>query len=223
MNLNTISIFNSSIDNYVEQKKPDTFFESSVDTLVLSCSAFRHNNTFFMDETILESTLMPDDFALALLIEQYYKNKFVINKLKGKRLSKFKEDLQKYLFSERKKVLRDDLPMITSLPKLYHEDLQVLKVTESLNKTCNDLSGIKVKVKLTYVDKVVKKHKSKSICEYWFKDLRNDAYMTEIDSKNFLLSIWEKTITNSDIEVEGKLKFYDSDLQFHRFYDFKVL
>lgn len=220
MNVATVDIFN---EDYQPKRKPDTFFESKVDTLVLSCAVYRHNNTFGIMDSIADSALTHADYVLASAIEQFYKNKLVIAKLKGKHLSKFKEDLLTFLTSDRKKVLVDDIPMITSLPKLYNEDLEVLKVTESLNKTCEDKTNLKFKGTFTYVGKVDKKHKNRFSCEYWFKDANNNAYMTEIGKKNPLLSIWEKSISTSEITVEGKFKYHDSDFQFHKFSHFKVL
>ena len=148
MNLTTVDIFN---EDYQPKRQPVTFFESKVDTLVLSCAVYRHNNTFGIMDSIVDSALTHADYVLASAIEQFYKNKLVIAKLKGKHLSKFKEDLLTFLTSDRKKVLVDDIPMITSLPKLYNEDLEVLKVTESLNKTCEDKTNLKFKGTFTYV------------------------------------------------------------------------
>lgn len=209
--------------NSVLPKDEPITFTSEIDLLVLSCTAFRNLNSFGIQDSLLPEMVTHEDVKLSSEIENHFKSKLVINELRGINLGKFKQDMKQFLYSDRKSILRDHLPMVASLPKLYNEDLQVRKITEDLNKTSkhkSNLSNISISIK--HVGKLHRHHKDNHHIEYWFKDQNNDPYMIEIGSKNPLKSVWEKIISQSEVSIRGKSKFYDSDFQFHKIYDFFI-
>lgn len=194
-----------------------------IDFLVLSCAAYRITTLTITDMMLLDS-VTNEDYVLANKIEEHFKSKLLISELKGIVFGKFKQDLKQFLFSKRTEVSLDNLPMVASLPKLYHEDISVESITEKLNKTTKITRNQRViSVDIDFVGKVQKFHKNKNYNEYWFKDVNNDPYMIEIEGKNSLLNTWDFLISKKTLKVSGATKFLNSDFQFHKFIDFQVV
>lgn len=193
-----------------------------IDFLVLSCAAYRNTTLTITDKMLLDSVIN-EDYVLANKIEEHFKNKFIISELKGISFGKFKQDLKQFLFSKRNTVLIENLPMISSLPKLYNEDISVEQITEKLNKTTKvNRDQASISVEIDFVGMVKKYHKNKRYNEYWFKDIHNDPYMIEIENKNSLLKTWDFLVYKKTLKVSGVTKFINSDFQFHKFIDFRV-
>jgi hypothetical protein len=194
-----------------------------IDFLVLSCAAYRITALTITDMMLLDS-VTNEDYVLANKIEEHFKSKLLISELKGIVFGKFKQDLKKFLFSKRTEVSLDNLPMVASLPKLYHEDISVESITEKLNKTTKiTRNQTVISVEIDFVGVVKKYHKNKRYNEYWFKDINNDPYMIEIEGKNSLLNTWDFLISKKTLKVSGVTKFFNSDFQFHKFIDFQVV
>ena len=121
-----------------EPRAAESFIELNIDPLVLSCCQYRlsdpnsedynptgaftslnHNPSYLYDK------VNQDDYDLAEKIRKYYQGKIMFAKLRGSQMSKFRQDLAKFIdirWGEVTKISDSYLGMIYKLPYFYHHD-----------------------------------------------------------------------------------------------------
>jgi hypothetical protein len=112
-------------DNY----KRYEVFELKEDVLVLSATWKRLRNekkfqgsiSKLVDHTLF-SEIQPEDREQANSIRDYYSKKVMMLKLKGKRLTNFREDLNSFIHSDGTMVKEGMFPLVYRLPEFYEYD-----------------------------------------------------------------------------------------------------
>ena len=191
-------------------------YELSEDALALSCTWKRlrdrndkirvHINSITSDE--LFSNVTSEDKEFANKIRDHYSKKIMMLKLKGTKLTNFREDLNKFVHSDGNKVTEDMFPLIYRLPEFYEYDLGFTDIYTKAN--CNhtlstDLHSKQQVMTLKPLGKLSRKTKTNKTTEYWFKEKTTDSLsMIPIDPKNELLPLWNRLFeTKSTMEISG--------------------
>jgi hypothetical protein len=148
-------------------------------------------------EQAAEKLITDDDHQIAGQIRDYYSKKIMMWNLLGHPLTNFRQDLSAFIhlndFSE---VPDRMLPLIYKLPEFYFQDIKLEDVLWKCVKfngaAIGERNGVK---KLTYLDSITKKSKSKLLAttEYWFHDENKYPVLIRLQ-QNPLSQFWEKII-----------------------------
>jgi hypothetical protein len=201
---------NISSPNY----KKYEIYELEEDLLVLSCVAKRLRETKQIyaptDNYLLDSMffreVLPEDRNKAEIIRDFYSKKIMMLKLKGTKLTHFREDLNKFIHGDGTKVTEDLFQLVYRLPEFYEYDTGFENIYRK--------SECELKIKtspttenfiLKSIGKLHKKTKVNKTIEYWFKTQYNVLAMIAVEPRNELLSIWDRLFeTKSIIKIKGK-------------------
>ena len=136
------------INPYVKQYKVN---ESAEDLLALSVAWFRlrKNRTLtpypmiesLTDENLFKS-LTEEDRLMANTIRDYYSKKIMVMALKEIKLTKFREDLSKFIHSDGKLFVDDMLPLVFRLPEFYEYDTAFADMMRDLTPVVVDRTRI---------------------------------------------------------------------------------
>lgn len=191
-------------------------YELNEDALALSCTwkRLRDNNdkirilinSITSDE--LFSNIKQEDKDLANKVRDHYSKKIMMLKLKGTKLTNFREDLNTFVHGDGNKVTEDMFPLIYRLPEFYEYDLGFTDIYTKAD--CNhtlskDLHSKQQVMTLKPLGRLSKKTKTNKTTEYWFKEKTTDSLaMIPIDPKNELLPLWNRLFeTKSTMEISG--------------------
>jgi len=124
-------------------------------------------------------------------------------KLKGEKLSQFREDMNSFIHTDGKIFKEDMMPLAYRLPEFYDYDIDFDMLSNEYNKkvsqvTHNEIGGKRLKLAKTFV--VSKKHTKRK--EYWFSDDNNDLVSFSIELSNPLLSLLD-VYTQNTIKVNA--------------------
>lgn len=207
----------------------EKFLISDVDPLVLSCCQYRHNDPTSEDYDRevafgwIYDKVTQADHDLAKNIRNYFRAKIVFAKLRGNRMSKFRQDLAKFLEIEWNpgvKISQTYQGMIYKLPYFYHHDL--ILASEVFDTEYQEITTPRElgwsKATLTYIRSLDEKQKKNPNINYWFKDHHENRYCISIEKSNPLGPAWEHFIaTQNAVTVEGSYsqRSYDM-LNFYR-------
>jgi hypothetical protein len=147
-----------------------------------------------------------EDIDIANKIRDYYSKKIMVIKLRGTNLSKFREDLNKFIHSTEYVYKKDMLPLIYRLPEFYEYDTAM----DMLRKNLNDkIEPIQIKSRFVRTNKTLKFLKSfivgrsgRKIKEFWFSDEHNNLVNIFLSKDNPLMNLFEKQLLNP-ITVTG--------------------
>lgn len=217
LTLNQISHLSGlSYDSLSCNYKRYEIYELNEDALALSCTWKRlrdtndkiriHINSITSAE--LFDNITTEDKEFANKVRDHYSKKIMMLKLKGTKLTNFREDLNKFVHGDGNKVTEDMFPLIYRLPEFYDYDL---KFTEIYTKAdCNhtlskNLHSKQQSMTLKPLGKLSRKTKTNKTIEYWFKEKTTDSLaMIPIDPKNELLPLWNRLFENkSTMEISG--------------------
>ena len=208
-----------SLDSFMNDRnmnpavKKYEIYESPTDLLALSCAWKRMRDagtaqgriSKLLDRDLFE-LLTSEDYSHAERVRDYYSKKIVIWKLKGDRMTSYRNDLSTFVHSDGTKFREDMLGLAYHLPSFYDYDTQMDDVRFQVEAT-----GIPSKplINSPKILKPLKRiaHKSKRVnfVQYWFRDTTNNhASLIQIDAKNQLEHLWNYVFDNSDsIEIVG--------------------
>lgn len=190
------------------QIKKYQVYEVGEDALVLSVTwkrlrdEKRSSTTRLLDGTLFKE-ITSADRELAADISDYYSKKIMILKLKASRpLTKYREDLNAFIHSDRS-VIRDDMiGLIYRLPDFYKFDMELEEVTGKVNKRVEVNPKITAQATFTPLKRIERKTKNQHVIQYWMREqLTGNAAMISIAAKNPLESVWNLIFDNKDLSL----------------------
>jgi len=225
VNLSSNNVF--SIDSFMNDRnmnpnvKKYEIYESPIDLLALSSAWKRLRDAGtaqgrigkLLDKDLFES-LISEDYSHAERIRDYYSKKIVMWKLKGERMSNYRNDLCTFVHSDGTKFREEMLGLAYYLPAFYEYDNQLDEVRLQVEPPCLAKNPmINSSRTLTPIKRIAQKTKRASVVQYWLKDTRNDyAVMIQIEAKNQLEHLWNHVFNTSDlIEINGNFHLKQRD------------
>lgn len=183
--------------------------ETSEDVLVLSCAWQRLRDQVDTKSphikigTLLQKELFGlvevEDREKANLIRDFYSKKIVLWKLKEKRLSTFRDDLNVFVHDTSNKISEKMLPLAYRLPEFYDYDIAFEEMVRKLDKrTRHKVISDSGMIDLVPLRKFSVGKKGLKRIEYWMKDREDQMYCMNIQPSNPLISIWDKIYDSSD-------------------------
>lgn len=219
--LNTVNLrsfnemFSNLGDTHPEVKKYE-IYESPEDLLALSVTwkRLRDQGEHIVGKLLdrqLFSKVTPEDRDNAATIRDYYSKKVMMWKLKGNRLTPFREDLNSFVHSDGTKFKENVFGMVYYLPEFYQYDTQLDRVREQVKYKDLIINTIKTPGKLIQektlepIAKIKLSTKRVKQNQYWFKDVLTDgAVHLTIDVRNPLEHIWNHIFeNNSFLTING--------------------
>lgn len=215
---------------YGSHIKKYSILESSEDLLVLACTwrRLREGNTSLatgmknmLDHQLLEF-ISPEDRQEATEIQDYYSKKIMMWKLKGNRLTKYREDLNQLIHNDPKKFREEMIGIAYFLPSFKDYDVGLDAVRcEVKNVPMNRVDKIQHTTRLlSPMKKLVRKTKRINEVHYWLQDQANHGIMLALDAKNPLLPIWDHLFKTKDL-LSMKGSFYAQSRDDFEYYSVK--
>ena len=177
------------------------------------------NVTTLLDDHLFRK-IEESDRVRANEIRDYFSKKIMLWTLKSVKLSAYRQDLNKFIHGDGKKVTEELLPLIYRLPEFYEYDIQFDQFKREVNLEIlnfGKIDSVKKITTLTPIKSFYKTNKRVKHFEYWLKDSNDNAHLITIEPKNPLKHIWDKIFTNGQIRIEGTYypKKYD-ELQYYQ-------
>ena len=181
--------------------------------------------TTLLDDNLFRKIEEPDRIR-ANEIRDYFSKKIMLWTLKSVKLSSYRQDLNKFIHGDSKKVTEELLPLIYRLPEFYEYDIQFDQFKREVNLEITNFSNIDSVKKITTLTPVTsfyKTNKRVKHFEYWLKDSNDNAHLITIEPKNPLKHIWDKIFTNGQLRIEATCypKKYD-ELQYYQLLNWSV-
>ena len=181
--------------------------------------------TTLLDDNLFRKVEEPDRVR-ANEIRDYFSKKIMLWSLKSIKLSSYRQDLNKFIHGDSKKITEELLPLIYRLPEFYEYDVQFDQFKREVNLEITNFSNIDSVKKITTLTPVTsfyKTNKRVKHFEYWLKDSNDNAHLITIEPKNPLKHIWDKIFTNGQLRVEARCypKKYD-ELQYYQLLNWSV-
>jgi hypothetical protein len=216
--LNTVSItgvdFGISKSYHPDVKKYE-IYESPEDLLALSVAwkRCRDNGTASYNNLLdpsLFKALTHEDQTVADSIRDYYSKKVMMWKLKGTKLTPYREDLNTFVHADGKKFREQVFGLAYYLPEFYSYDVSLDEVRLQIDTNIKPLNETTVK-KLTPIKQIVKKNKSATKIQYWLKDIETEGgVLISIDPKNPLEHIWNHLFETKELlSIKGHYYTHD--------------
>lgn len=154
-----------------------------------------------LDITLYQE-LSSDDHQRASEIRDYYSKKMMMWKLKGPRLSNYREDLNSFVHSDGMKFSENMLGLAYHLPSFYEYDTQIDDVRLQVVSTKVPTKALHDSRTLKPLKRIVFKNKRMANVQYWMQDSETDtAAMIQIEAKNPLEHLWNRVFDISDTLV----------------------
>jgi len=203
----TISDLNSAPEALVKKYE---IYESKEDLLALSVCWKRlrdSGQSLGIGELLnkrLFSEVSTEDRDKANEIRDYYSKKIMVLKLKSVTLTNFREDLNTFIHSDGLKFKENMMPLAYRLPEFYEYDKTFETIACEYNRT---VVGYKERASnpvchLSFVGKLNVNTKRFKRVEYWFHDNNNNLVNISFDPNNTLLSLLDKSLTET-LTVSG--------------------
>ena len=181
--------------------------------------------TTLLDDNLFRKIEEPDRIR-ANEIRDYFSKKIMLWTLKSVKLSAYRQDLNKFIHGDGKKITEDLLPLIYRLPEFYEYDIQFDQFKREVNLEITNFSNIDSLKKITTLTPVTsfyKTNKRVKHFEYWLKDSNDNAHLITIEPKNPLKHIWDTMFANGQLRIEATCypKKYD-ELQYYQLLNWSV-
>lgn len=193
-------------------KSADTIREYPEDILTLSCCLQRlvHDRTNKFSRSLTDPELPTQvtdlDRKKAENIRKYYKDKLMVLTLRGQKLTKYREDLHNFLYSQPTKVLDSHMGMVYKLPYFYDYDKQIDDIFKSIyavNKKDKSMAEESVR-KLTFIKKVEIQRRHINNVEYWFEDDQLNKVMIDFPITNTLLPLFDNLVNQGPVAINTR-------------------
>ena len=213
----------SSLDdmfNEIENKPAERLVEHPVDSLIVSCKNYRVRQTLNPEKNYNISDV---DRQMASDIREYYGKKLMVRTLKGKPMSKFRQDLSTYLVNNYTTRYAEKYEgMIYRLPEFYAYDQEIDKLRMDSNNT-EQLTTIGIRT-LTPVKKLRSSNKSGTVFHYWFHDTQKYLYKMYVSKDNELQPLFDCVFEKDELKVTAQfIPAMQDDLYFSKIKNFKLL
>lgn len=165
-------------------KKPLSYKQ---DPLALSWASYavwlRDPNRRWVDLDNVEASA--HDHEMANQTRKYYREKLVLDALKGTRFSDFRQALGEIVNGDNQVLESRHLGIIYRLPYFYVEDTERANLFKhfgfSAIKQDNFVDDVR---ELVAVKRIFRSRRSNEVHEYWFKDANNEPVLWEIPQRN---------------------------------------
>lgn len=217
-----------------------TYLKFNEDVLALSCAWWRNRILSNQNKVTPVITKMTDSVLYELVtiedrqhaekIRDYYSKLIVMWNLKGKRLTKFRQNLSE-LISDGNKIREEHLGIVYRLPEFYAYDKKLEEIRfENLNDKING-NNFKSRrftdsITLIPIDKMHRKTKYSDKIVYWLKSKdTNVGVSLDVGRTNELISIWDKIFNlKQPINIHGVYSFTDIlDFEHFRLTNWKIV
>lgn len=206
------NLFTNSLwlDDITKEDKNKTFMSSN-DLLTISCCAHRLKKLDGKGRSLhsfMPNLINQEDETLRDKIIDFYSKKFMVLKLKGIELTKFRKDLcdfiskdfydrdqQIYVYNEKV------YGMVYRLPSFYEYDCEFIDIMSEKTPVTGTTFG---KHKLKFLTRLYKENKFSPMIEYWFANEDNKVFRFTYQKENSLVSLLDHVINTHDIIVDGK-------------------
>ncbi len=205
----------SSLDdlfNEIEKPEPVMVTEP-FDALARSCLNYVANH-HGGNNRVYAGEITEYDLNKAKEIREYYSKKLMVLTLRGKKLTKFRQDLQSYIANGYTNAYPEKYcGLIYRLPEFYEYDQQLDELRVESNNTPQD-SFIGVK-SLTLVKKMQRDILKGKFVDYWFHDADKRVYKFTSRKENELLPFFDSMLKSGTIRVSCHfVKNITDDLHF---------
>lgn len=205
---NNLMNLDEIFDNYAREelsKIRELIFKEDLLTLSVCAQRLTKADGSYNDlsSEYLVEKVTDDDRARSDEIRKYYQQKLLHLTLQGTKLTKYREDLQNFLYNDTNKYKEGFVGLAYKLPYFYDYDQELSNIFDSgfvTTKRSSDSQGIK---KLTFVKSILNSQRSHKSVEYWFKDDLGDRYMISFSKDDLLLPLLDKHISSGYIELTG--------------------
>ena len=206
------NLFTNSLwlDDLVNDEKSKTFMAPN-DLLTISCSAHRLKKLDGKGRSLhsyMPNYINDQDELLRNQIIDYYSKKFMVLKLKGIELTKFRKDLCDFISKDfydpdQKCYVYEEkvYGMIYRLPSFYEYDCELHDIMYGKTTVSGTTFG---KHKLKFLTKLYRDSRLLARIEYWFVNDDNKVFCLSYPKENSLVSLLDHAIKTHDIIVDGK-------------------
>ncbi len=212
-------IFNGQYDAHPAIKKYEVY-EVPTDLLAVSVTWKRLREDgastgrigSLLDRDLIQA-VTSDDHRHAAAIRDHYSKKILMWKLKGDRMSAYREDLNSFVHSDGMKFQENMLGLAYHLPSFYEYDTQLDEVRLQVVSTKVPTKALRDSRTLKPLKRIVFKNKRMSNVQYWLQDSETDtAAMIQIDTKNPLEHLWNRIFESSTtLDVSGNFNLKTRD------------
>lgn len=160
---------------------------ASTDPLAMSC--------YFYRQRIEWGSLSSDEFYVqdkeaANKIREYYKNVYLLQALKGRKLTTYQQDVTAIVTGQRAPT-SDDTGLLHRLPYLYTEDVSIDHVAENTELVDTPMTAeINRTFLLTPITSYRRYRRSAKGYDFWFKTEHNKAVRFYVSDTNPLLELF---------------------------------
>jgi len=170
-----------------------------------------------LDKELFEHVTDPDR-EKAAEIRDYYSKKLMVWKLKGTKLSQFREDMNSFIHSNGKMFKNDMIPLVYRLPEFHEYDIGFDNLVSEHNKVIsNKTKGVQTKT-LTLQKNFIKGKRYSKRKEYWFTDEDDNLVTLSLVHDNPLMSLLDLQCKNKitllgkyDIQYRDNNEYYVVD------------
>lgn len=193
--------------------------ESTLDIMALSCAAHRAFNVSKIHYKITDrqtyDAVKEEDVKLANEIKDYYSKKVMLWKLKGNKMSSFREDMNTLIHSDGLIFKEQMIGVAYWLPVFYQYDLKLDDIKQEVDQDQKfdkmDKEGtprsLTLDEELTPLVRLDRRTKRSKQVEYWFKSStpHNAAVVLQVQEKNPLQGVWDYIFDKKEsMKVEAK-------------------
>ncbi len=241
LSINSLSLDDTYLNNLLKNINRSDYvkryevIEATEDILALSVAWKRLRDTksesiqtgitTLLDDNLFRKIEEPDRIR-ANEIRDYFSKKIMLWSLKSVKLSAYRQDLNKFIHGDSKKITEEMLPLIYRLPEFYEYDVQFDQFKREVNLDITNFSNINSVNKITTLTPITsfyKTNKRVKYFEYWLKDSNDNAHLITIEPKNPLKHIWDKIFANGQLRIEATCypKKYD-ELHYYQLLNWTV-
>lgn len=203
IDMNTVTVWseddNDPVMSLFEQNKTSLPAAFHDDPVALSCAAYRTGSYPRFEHLIVSQP----DRELAQQVRRHFMDKLVMQRLRGERMSAFREKLGAFLVDNRP-LLEDEIGILYQLPYFYHEDLDVESliadtdvVTPAQPQTC----AITLRPYKTFN----LKRRGGSVRQYWWIDQDRRPYCLPVKENETNQPLYQSIWNFSTIQVESHI------------------
>lgn len=152
-----------------------------------------------------------EDRTQANDIRDYYSKKLMVLKLKDSKITKYREDLNKFIQTDGKTFQESFLGLAYYLPMFYEYDCEIdyikscvsTKLDDSMYKRMHSVDTIAVKP----IKRIIRNTRSVKSVQYWFKEsLTDNAVCITLGKDNDLEHIWNHMFQQgNEMRIQAKL------------------
>ena len=191
------------------------------DPVVLACAAYRMG-TYTEFENIDPTA---EDRVLGAAVRRHFMDKLVFQRLRGIRLSPFREKLGAFLVDNRP-LYKDEIGMLYHLPYFYFEDLEVQSLVESVASVDSTREPTRRAENLKPYKKITLKRKGGAIQQYWWTDRSNRPYCLSLRDSGEHQHLYASIFDFGAITVEAHMyakPFRGTDKYYYQLMGTKLL